>query len=157
MNVFQWCWEYNLLISNQKTHLFTQDMMFGGSYIGREGIKPNIVKLKAVAKWPIPLNLLDLIRFLGLTGYFWSLIQDYAPTSFHQDNPLDSFLKNITKTQGCDQVLHILRSTFNTSLNKQENPLANEISTAEEWDESAKVLTVEATPHVSLPDHHTSF
>ena len=54
------------------------DTVFGGLRIGREGIKPNVAKLEAVAKWPVPRNLLDLMRFLGLTGYFRSLIQDYA-------------------------------------------------------------------------------
>ena len=55
-----------------------QDTVFGGSRVGKEGIKPDVTKLKAVAKWPIPCNLLDLMRFLGLTGYFRSLIQDYS-------------------------------------------------------------------------------
>ena len=52
--------------------------MFGGSWVSKDGIKPDIAKLEAIAKWPAPKNLLDLIRFLGLTGYFWSLIQDYS-------------------------------------------------------------------------------
>ena len=80
-----------------------------------------------------------------------------TPTPSCQDNPLDSFLKDITKTQGCDQVLHTLRSTFNSFLDEQGNPLANEQPTAEEWDKSARVLTIEAMPHVSLPDYHKSF
>ena len=55
-----------------------QDTVFGGSWVGKDGIKPDVAKLEAVAKWPIPRNLLDLMRFLGLTGYFQSLIQDYS-------------------------------------------------------------------------------
>ena len=55
-----------------------QDTVFGGSRVSKDGIKPDIAKLEAVAKWPIPRNLLDLMRFLGLTGYFRSLIQDYS-------------------------------------------------------------------------------
>ena len=71
----------------------------------------------------------------------------------HQDNLLDSFLKDITKAQGHDQVLYTLRSTFDLSLDKQENLLANEQPTAKEWDESARVLAIEAISHISLPDH----
>ena len=74
-----------------------------------------------------------------------------------QNDPLNSFLKNITKTQGCDQVLHTLRSTFDLSLDEQSNPLANEQPIAKEWDKSVRVLTIEATLHISLPDHHASF
>ena len=72
-------------------------------------------------------------------------------------DPLDAFLKNITKTQRCDQVLHTLRSTFDMSLNEQGNLLADKQPAVKEWDKSAKVLTVEATPCISLPDHHMSF
>ena len=74
-----------------------------------------------------------------------------------QDNPLDAFLKDITKTQGHDQVLHTLRSAFNTSLDEQGNPLADKQPTAKEWNKSARVLTIEATPWIPLPDHHVSF
>ena len=72
------CRERNLSISQQKTRLFVQETVFGGSRVGKDGIKPVVTKLEAVAKWPAPLNLLDLMRFLGLTGYFRSLIQNYA-------------------------------------------------------------------------------
>ena len=75
----------------------------------------------------------------------------------HQDNPLDTFLKNITKTEGHDQVLHTLRSAFDTSLDKQGNPFADEQPAAKEWNESTRVLTIEATSRISLPDHHASF
>ena len=74
-----------------------------------------------------------------------------------QDDLLDSFLNDVTKTQGCDQVLCTLRSTFDSSLDEQGNPLANEQPTAEGWDESTRVLTIEVTLCISLPDHHASF
>ena len=79
------------------------------------------------------------------------------PTPSCQDDPLDSFLKDVTKTQGCDQILHTLRSAFDTSLNEQGNPLADEQPAAKELNESTRVLTIEAMPHISLPDHHMSF
>ena len=43
------------------------------------------------------------------------------------------------------------------SLDEQENPLTNKQPTAEEWDKSVKVLTIEAIPCVPLPNHHVSF
>ncbi|KAG2743355.1 hypothetical protein P692DRAFT_20746770, partial [Suillus brevipes Sb2] len=42
------------------------------------GIHPDLAKKAAVAEWPVPQNLLELMHFLGLTGYFQSLIKDYA-------------------------------------------------------------------------------
>ena len=80
-----------------------------------------------------------------------------TPTPSCQDDLLDSFLKDVTKIQRHDQVLHILRSAFNTFLDEQGNPLADEQLIAEEQDKSTRVLTIEATPHISLSDHHVSF
>ena len=80
-----------------------------------------------------------------------------TPTPSCQDDPLDSFLKDITKTQGHDQVFCTLRSTFDISLDKQGNPLVNKLPAVTEWNKSARVLTIEAMSHISLPDHHVSF
>ena len=63
-----------------------------------------------------------------------------------QDDLLEIFFKDITKTQGHDQVLCTLRSAFDMSLDKQGSPLAKEQPTAKEWDKSTRVLTIEATP-----------
>ena len=49
----------------------------------------------------------------------------YSTPTPHQDNPLDSFLMDVTKTQGHDQVLCTLRSAFDVSLDEQENSLAD--------------------------------
>ena len=80
-----------------------------------------------------------------------------TPNPSHQDNPLNFFLKNVTKTQGYNQVLLTLRFAFNTSLDKQGNPLANKQPTAKKWDESARILTIEATFHIPFPDYHDFF
>ncbi|KAI9570670.1 hypothetical protein HD554DRAFT_1998720, partial [Boletus coccyginus] len=55
-----------LLVSPQKTRLFMQETVFRELRISNDGIKLDIAKLEAVAKWPAPSNLLDLMRFLGL-------------------------------------------------------------------------------------------
>ena len=72
------CHQKGLSLSPSKLQLFMQEVVFGGPRIGKEGIKPDIAKLEVVARWPQPANLLDLMCFLGLTGYFRSLIKDYA-------------------------------------------------------------------------------
>jgi transposase InsO family protein len=89
------CREHNLSVSPQKTRLFVQETVFGGSRVGKDGIKPDVAKLEAVAKWPAPLNLLDLMRFLGLTGYFRSLIRDYARIAA----PLTDLQRNLDLSQ----------------------------------------------------------
>ena len=52
--------------------------VYGGAWVGKEGIKPDLAKLEAIVKWPTPSNAHELMKFLGLTGYFQPLIKDYA-------------------------------------------------------------------------------
>lgn len=78
---FQQCCKRGLSISLSKTQLFMEEAVYGGARVGREGIKLDLAKLEAIAKWPIPSNLHELMRFLGLTGYFRMLIKDYAQIS----------------------------------------------------------------------------
>lgn len=70
--------------------------------MGVDGIKLDIAKLEAVAKWLQPANLLNLMCFLRLTGYFRSLIKDYtrivAPLMDLQRN-LDMLQLNIKAGQ----------------------------------------------------------
>ena len=72
-----------------------EDIVFGGSHVGKDGIQPDVAKLEAVANWPMPQNLLDLLRFLGLTGYFRSLIQDYSRIAV----PLTDLQRNLDISQ----------------------------------------------------------
>jgi len=85
------CRERGLSISPSKTQLFMQEVVFGGSRVGKNGIRPDLMKIAAVAEWPVPKNLLDLMRFLGLTGYFRSLIKNYARITA----PLTDLLRNL--------------------------------------------------------------
>ncbi|OJA08311.1 hypothetical protein AZE42_13915, partial [Rhizopogon vesiculosus] len=66
-------------------------VVFGGSRVGKNGIRPDLAKIAVVAEWPVPKNLLDLMRFLGLTGYFRSLIKNYACITA----PLTDLLRNL--------------------------------------------------------------
>jgi len=54
------------------------EVNFIGRRIGREGIKPDLTKLTAIADWKQHKDLQNLGAFLGLTGYFRSLIQGYV-------------------------------------------------------------------------------
>jgi len=85
------CRERGLSISPSKTQLFMQEVVFGGSRVGKNGIRPDLAKIAAVAEWPVPKNLLDLMRFLGLTGYFRSLIKNCACITA----PLTDLLRNL--------------------------------------------------------------
>lgn len=92
---FERCREHDLSVSPSKTQLFMQEAVYGGAQVGSDGIKPDIAKLEAIAKWPIPTNLHDLMKFLGLTGYFRPLIKDYARIAV----PLTDLQRNLELPQ----------------------------------------------------------
>lgn len=75
---FNRCRDKNLSLSPSKTKLFFTNALFAGTMIGLDSIKPNLDKVAAVVNWPQPQDVQDLTSFLGLTGYFWHLINDYT-------------------------------------------------------------------------------
>ena len=81
---FTHCCDWGLSLSPSKTKLFFTDVLFSGTIIGPDGIKPNLGKVAAVTNWPIPQNVQDLMGFLGLTNYFhWLMwLHPYCTTPF---------------------------------------------------------------------------
>jgi hypothetical protein len=70
--------EMRLSLSPSKTQLFMSKVVIAGAQVGKEGIKPDRAKLAAVVQWGIPSTVHNLMQFLGLMGYFRSLIKDYT-------------------------------------------------------------------------------
>jgi hypothetical protein len=88
---FQCCREKGLLLSPSKTKLFFTEALFAGVMVGPNGLKPNLDKVGAVANWPEPENVTDLMGFLGLTNYFRHMIPDYARIAA----PLTGLTRNV--------------------------------------------------------------
>ena len=57
-------------ISVKKSELFMPEIVFVGPRVGSDGVIPDTAKLTTIVDWWQPLNLLDLLSFLGLAGYF---------------------------------------------------------------------------------------
>jgi hypothetical protein len=70
--------EKNLSLSAAKSSFFETESTFAGARVGPSGIKPDLTKLTAVVDWKTPHDLQNLGAFLGLTGYFRSLIKGYS-------------------------------------------------------------------------------
>lgn len=63
-----------LLLSASKTELFMTEATFAGATVGPKGVQPDTSKLTATVNWERPKDALNLVGFLGLTGWFRDLI-----------------------------------------------------------------------------------
>jgi len=70
--------EKGLSLSATKSNFFATEAVFAGGRVGPSGIKSDLSKLTAIMDWKTPHDLQNLAGFLGLTGYFRSLVKGYA-------------------------------------------------------------------------------
>src|SRR5699024_10355820 len=65
-------------LNKEKCSFGLNEIEFLGFRISEEGRRPAESKIEAMRSFPVPMSTKDLERFIGLTGYFRSLIPDYA-------------------------------------------------------------------------------
>jgi len=73
--------ETSLSLSAKKSEFFMTSIIFAGARVGPGGVQLDNTKLTPVVDWREPPDLLNLSRFLGLTGYFHNLVKGYAKTA----------------------------------------------------------------------------
>jgi len=76
--IFERARERKLSISASKCRLFQTEGVFAGATVGPTGVKPDHAKLTAIIEWPQSETAAQLDSFLGLTGWFRDLIENYA-------------------------------------------------------------------------------
>ncbi|CAA7401475.1 unnamed protein product [Spirodela intermedia] len=62
------------ILSKNSLHINVKKCRFGET----EGVEVDKEKISTMTNWPIPINLKELHRFLGLTGYYRRFITNYA-------------------------------------------------------------------------------
>ena len=67
-----------------------------GHTVTPNGVKKDDKKIEAIKEWPVPKNVKDLRRFLGLTGY----LRKYVPHYAQWVNPLSGLLKGYSNKRG---------------------------------------------------------
>ncbi|KAF1321780.1 reverse transcriptase, partial [Globisporangium splendens] len=84
------------LMRKHKLYANIQKCMFGvdeipvlGCFVGKNGVRPDPEKIKAINDWPAPTSQKDLRKFLGLATYLHKYSQNYAGVI----RPLSSLLK----------------------------------------------------------------
>ncbi|KAG2059288.1 DNA/RNA polymerase, partial [Suillus hirtellus] len=66
--------ECGFSIAPGKTKFCVSETEFVGGTVGQEGVKPDLTKLTVIVNWPRPANTMGSTLFLGLTGFYRSLI-----------------------------------------------------------------------------------
>lgn len=80
---------YQFQLNYKKCAFLKSSIEYLGYMISSEGISLSTRHVDAVKNFPLPKNLLDLQRFLGLSNYFRKFIKDYAIKA----KPLTNLLK----------------------------------------------------------------
>ena len=76
--IFERARERKLSISASKCRLFQTEGVFAGATVSPTGVRPDRAKLTAIIEWPQAETAAQLDSFLGLTGWFRDLIENYA-------------------------------------------------------------------------------
>lgn len=70
--------EHKMYVSLKKCQFNRPEVKFLGHICGRDGVKVDPAKVKAVAEWPTPKTPSHVSQFLGLANYMRRFIQGYA-------------------------------------------------------------------------------
>ncbi|QRV99273.1 Retrovirus-related Pol polyprotein from transposon opus [Ceratobasidium sp. AG-Ba] len=78
---FERCRTHKLSLSPAKSVFFMREASFAGARVSKEGVRPDLRKVRAILEWPKPQTVLEVMGFLGLVGSHRTKIKDYARTA----------------------------------------------------------------------------
>ena len=82
-----------------------------GCFVGKNGVRPDPEKIKAISDWPVPNNVKELRKFLGLATYLHKYAKNYAGMCL----PLSSLLKKDKEyewTAECQQSFEAIKQSL---------------------------------------------
>ena len=83
------CRERNIKLNKENSKLREKSMVFMGHLITEDGLQSDPEKVKAIATFPVPENVTELRRFLGMTNY----LARYLPHVTEVIHPLQNLLR----------------------------------------------------------------
>ena len=69
-DALRWSQDVNLKLNKEKCHFRCTSIPFFGKVVLREGVQPDLQKIKALPKMPAPKNKKEMQAFLGIINYF---------------------------------------------------------------------------------------
>jgi len=70
--------ENDLFVKPKKCKWKVREVEFLGVVIGPRGVEMQKEKVEGVLNWPVPQNVKEVQKFLGLTNYYRRFIKDFA-------------------------------------------------------------------------------
>uniref|UniRef100_A0AAV1V790 Reverse transcriptase domain-containing protein n=1 Tax=Peronospora matthiolae TaxID=2874970 RepID=A0AAV1V790_9STRA len=72
------------LFANLKKCIFAaNEIPLLGCIVGKNGVRPDPEKIKAISDWPVPVDVKGIRNFLGLAAYFHKYSRNYAEMTVH--------------------------------------------------------------------------
>uniref|UniRef100_A0A8C1GVQ7 Reverse transcriptase domain-containing protein n=1 Tax=Cyprinus carpio TaxID=7962 RepID=A0A8C1GVQ7_CYPCA len=100
--------EANLTVNMKKTHFFRTSLKFLGHIVTATGIKADPEKTRAVQDFPVPKNIKEVQRFLGMAGWYHRFVPHFSQVA----EPLNALKRKGVKflwTSQCQTSFHALK------------------------------------------------
>ena len=81
--------EHQLFASLRKCIFGASEIPVLGCFVGKQGVRPDPEKISAIHDWPLPVNVKDLRKFLGMATYLHKYAKNFASLAL----PLSKLLK----------------------------------------------------------------
>jgi len=77
-SVFEWLSRANLTVNLNKSKFGNAEVTFLGHIVGNGQVKPVDANIRALLSYPVPTNKQQLMRFLGMAGYYRCFCQNFS-------------------------------------------------------------------------------
>uniref|UniRef100_A0AAV1V9H9 Reverse transcriptase domain-containing protein n=1 Tax=Peronospora matthiolae TaxID=2874970 RepID=A0AAV1V9H9_9STRA len=75
--------EHKLFANLKKCEFVANEIPLLGYIVGKNGVRPDPEKIKAISDWPVPVDVKGLRKFLGLAAHLHKYSRNYAEMTVH--------------------------------------------------------------------------
>jgi hypothetical protein len=100
--------EHQFYAKFNKCYFFQKQIHYLGHVLSEEGVAVDPEKIRSIIEWPTPRDVLDIISFMGLAGYYRRFIEGFSKIVC----PITALQKKGTKfpwTQKCEERFQTLK------------------------------------------------
>lgn len=101
-----------LTINVKKSIFFAKSVKYVGYILSEEGISADPEKVEAVRNYPRPKTLREVRRFLGMTGYYRRLIENYSEIATPLTNLLRKMASKMNWTEKHEEAFQVLKEAM---------------------------------------------